>query len=56
MLVRFYNKDEIATKQALEQNDIIPEEKRKEIINKLKYKKGSKLILRLQYPFEYIII
>jgi ribonuclease HIII len=56
MLVLFYNKDEISIKQALEENDIVPKEKRMEIIEKLKDKKGSKLILRLQHPFEYIII
>jgi hypothetical protein len=56
MLVLFFNKDENSTKQALEENDIVPKEMRKEIIDKLKDKKGSKLILRLQYPFDYIIV
>jgi hypothetical protein len=54
--ILFFNKDETSTKQALEENDIVPKEKRKEIINKLKDKKGSKLILRLQHPFDYIIV
>jgi hypothetical protein len=56
MLVMFFNKDETSIKQALEENDIVPKEKKREIINKLKGSKGSKVILRLQYPFNYIVI
>ena len=56
MLVLFFNKDETSMKQALEENDIIPKEKRSEIIRELKERKGSKVILRLQHPFDYAIL
>ena len=56
MLVLFYNKDENAMKQALEENAIIPKEIRREIIEKLKNDKGSKLILRLETPYDYILV
>ena len=41
---------------ALKQNNIIPKENVNNIINKLKNNKGSKLVTRLEYPFEYIIL
>jgi hypothetical protein len=55
MLVLFFNKDEISMKQAFEENDIVPKEKKKAIINKLKNSKGSKLILRLEHPYNYVV-
>jgi len=50
-LVLFYNKDEKAMKQALEENGIIPKEQRNDYIEALKTNKGSKLLLRLQHPY-----
>ena len=41
---------------ALKQNNIIPKENVNNIINELKNNKGSKLIMRLEHPFEYIIL
>ena len=55
-LVLFYNKDEKAMKQALEENNIIPKEDRADFITALKDNAGSKLLLRLQHPFSYEIL
>ena len=41
---------------ALKQNNIISKEKVNNIVNDLKNNKGSKLIMRLEHPFEYIIL
>ena len=41
---------------ALKQNNIIPNERVNNTINYLKNNKGSKLIMRLEQPFEYIIL
>ncbi len=51
-LVLFYNKDEKAMKQALEENGIIPKEKRNDYIDALKENKGLKLLLRLEHPYK----
>ena len=40
---------------ALKQNNIIEKEKQNDIINKLKNNKGSKLIMKLEHPFNWII-
>ena len=55
-LVLFFNKDEKAMKQALEENDIIPKEDRSQYIEELKNKYGSKLLLRLEQPFKYKVV
>ena len=55
-LILFYNKDKNAMKQALEENAIIPLSEHQNIIENLKENKGSKLLLRLEQPFEYLII
>ena len=55
-LVLFYNKDEKAMKQALEENNIIPKEERNITIHlALKENKGSKLLLRLQHPYNFLL-
>ena len=54
-LVLFYNKDEKAMKQALEENNIIPKEQRDDYITALKNNKGSKLLLRLEHPYQAIL-
>ena len=51
-LVLFFNKDEKAMKQALEENGIIPKDERNDYIEALKENKGSKLLLRLQHPYK----
>ena len=51
-LVLFYNKDDKAMKQALEENGIIPKDERNNYIEALKENKGSKLLMRLQHPYE----
>lgn len=56
MLVLFFNKDESAMKQALEENDIVPKDKKQNIITHLKKNKSSKLILRLNHPFDFIVV
>ena len=55
MLVLFFNKDESAMKQALEENDIVPKDKKPNIITQLKKNKSSKLILRLDHPFDFMV-
>lgn len=55
MLILYYNKDDDALKDALSENNIIPIEKRKEIINYLRNNKYSKIIMRLEQPFDYRI-
>ncbi len=52
-LVLFYNKDKKSMKDALEQNNIIPVELHDEFISKLKDNKCSKLLIRLQHPYNY---
>ena len=39
-------------KLALEENDIIPKDERDDYIEALKKNKGSKLLLRLEYPYK----
>jgi len=53
-LVVFFNKDEMALKDALEENNIIPKEHRQHYLDLLKKDKGSKLILRLEHPFGFM--
>jgi len=54
MLILFYNKDKKSMELALEENDIIPKNKHGETIELLK-KQKKKLVIRLEYPFEYTI-
>ena len=56
MLILFFDKDKESMELAIKQNSIIPKEKVNNIINDLKNNKGSKLIIRLEHPFEYIIL
>ena len=55
MLILFFDKDKESIELALKQNNIIPKENINNIINELKNNKESKLIMRLEHPFEYII-
>ena len=56
ILVLFYNADEKSMKLAFEENSIIPREKRQEVIDQLKNKKNAKLLIRKEYPREYLLI
>ena len=56
MLVLFYNKDENAMKYALEENAVIPKEKRNEIIEYSKKNKTGKLLIRIQHPRHFLLI
>ena len=56
MLLLFFDKDKESMELALKQNNIIPTENINKIINELKNNKRSKLIMRLEHPFEYIIL
>lgn len=55
-LVLFYNKDENAMKQALEENAVIPKEKRENVLVFLKENKTGKLLIRLQFPRSFLLI
>ena len=55
LLVLFYNKDEKAMKQALEENALIPKEERDYIFKLLKTQKISKIVLRLQHPRNFFL-
>ena len=55
MLVLFYNKDETAMKQALEENAVIPKEQRNYIVKALKSSKKGKVIMRLHYPWNFYL-
>ena len=55
MLILFFDKDKDSMELALKQNNIIPKDEYNEIYNTLKNNKGSKLIMRLEYPFQYTI-
>jgi hypothetical protein len=56
LLILFFNKDKDAMQLALDENNIIPLEKRPEIIKQLKDKKCLKLIIKLDYPYDYSIL
>ena len=55
-LILFYEKDEESLKTALSENGIIPKEDRASVVETLKSGKRYKLVLRLEYPYDYRII
>jgi len=55
MLILFFDKDKESMELALKQNNIIPKEQINDIINTLKHNKRSKLIMRLEHPFDYVL-
>jgi hypothetical protein len=55
MLVLFFDKDRDSMESALKQNNIIPKEQINDVLNTLKNNRGSKLIMRLEHPFDYKI-
>ena len=55
-LILFYNKDKQSLKDALDENDIIPKEDREIFVNELKQTKGSKLLMRLEHPYQYTLL
>lgn len=54
-LVLFYEKDEDSLKTALTENAIIPKDKRQSTIEELKRGRKSKLLLRIEAPYDYCI-
>ena len=55
-LVLFYNKDRQSMKDALDENNIIDKDDRDSYINELKKIKGSKLLLRLEHPYQFTLL
>ena len=53
MLVLYYNKDDKSLFNAFEENNIVNKAERDDIIHKLRENKHSKLVLKLEYPYEY---
>ena len=57
MLVLFYDKDKESREAAFKENDIgLNGDEKEKIVQTLKSKKQSKLILRLIQPFEFLIV
>ena len=56
MLILYFDKDKESMELALKENNIIPKANVNNIINDLKNNKGSKLIMRIEHPFKYIIL
>ena len=55
MLVLYYNKDDSALQLALEENNIIEKDKRAEVKKYIRDNKNSKIIMKLEYPYNYIV-
>ena len=55
-LVQFYEKDEDSLKTALSENGVIPKEQRQEVVAKLKKGRKSKLVLKLEHPYDYRVL
>lgn len=55
MLILFFDKDKDSMDSALKQNNIIPKENYNNVYFTLKNIRGSKLIMRLEHPFDYLI-
>ena len=56
MLVLYYNKDDKSMINAVDENSIVNKAERDHIIQKLKEYKHSKLVLKLEYPYEYNVL
>ena len=52
----FYCKDKNSFEQCLDENDVVPGEKRQEIKNILRRKKYSKLVIRTEPPVSYEVL
>ena len=55
-LVLFYEKDEDSLKSALSENNVVPKDLRKQVIESLKSNNKTKLLLRLEHPYGYCIL
>ena len=53
MLILFYNKDKKSMTDAFDENNIVPKEEREDIIKFLYDNKHSKVIIRLEQPFNF---
>ena len=56
MLVLYYNKDDKSMINAFDETNIVNEAERDDIIHKLKEYKHSKLVFKLEYPYEYNVL
>ena len=56
MLVLYYNKDDKSLINAFEENNIVNKAERYHIIHKFRENKHSKLVLKLEYPYEYNVL
>ena len=56
MLTVFFSKDENSTELIFEENAIVPRHLRKEITERLKNNKLLKLVMRLEYPFKFVVL
>ena len=56
MLVLYYNKDDKSMINAFDENNIVNKAERDDIIQKLKEYKHSKLVFKLEYPYEYNVL
>ena len=55
MLILFFDKDRESMELAMKHNNVVPKEEINDVINTLKHNKRSKLIMRLEHPFDYVI-
>ena len=56
MLVLYYNKDDKSMINAFDENNMVNKAERDDIMQKLKEYKHSKLVLKLEYPYEYNVL
>lgn len=57
MLILFYDKDRESREAAFKENDIgLSVEEKNEIVNTLKNSKRSKVVLRIDHPFEFLVL
>ena len=55
MSILFFDKDKDSMEVVLKQNNIIEKDKQNDSISKLKNNIGSKLIMKLEHPFNWKI-
>jgi len=55
MLILYYNKDGSALQLALEENNVIEKDERAKVIKYIKNNRSSKIIMKLEHPYNYIV-
>jgi hypothetical protein len=55
-LVQYYEKDEDSLKATLSENGVIPKEQRQGVVERLKWGRKSKLVMRFEHPYMWWII